>query len=85
MRDGTFRGRLVICAVFECLIDDRSTNPTEAAKQPDDFEEIIDNLNSLTRGRPPHPPRPFLPRPKPRGRRGAKRISGIAISEYSSL
>ena len=34
MRDGTFRGRLVICAVFECLIDDRSTNPTETAKQP---------------------------------------------------
>ena len=53
MRDGTFRGRLVICAVFECLIDDRSTNPTEAAKQPDDFGEIIDDLNSLTRGRPP--------------------------------
>ena len=30
--------------------------------------------SSLTRGRPPHPPRPLLPRPKPRWRRGAKRL-----------
>ena len=32
--------------------------------------------SSLTRGRPPHPPRPLLPRPKPRWRRGAKRLDG---------
>jgi hypothetical protein len=30
--------------------------------------------SSLTRGRPPQPPRPLLPRPKPRWRRGAKRL-----------
>ena len=33
-------------------------------------------LSSLTRGRPPQPPRPLLPRPKPRWRRGAKRLDG---------
>jgi hypothetical protein len=38
--------------------------------------------NSLTRGRPPQPPRPLLPRPKPRWRRGAKRLSRFVISEY---
>jgi len=32
--------------------------------------------SSLTRGRPPQPPRPLLPRPKPRWRRGAKRLDG---------
>jgi hypothetical protein len=34
--------------------------------------------SSLTRGRPPQPPRPLLPRPKPRWRRGAKRLDGAA-------
>ena len=33
--------------------------------------------NSLTRGLPPHPPRPLLPQPKPWGRGGAKRL-GLA-------
>ncbi len=35
--------------------------------------------SSLTRGRPPHPPRPLLPRPKPRWRRGAKRLDGADV------
>ena len=34
---------------------------------------------SLTRGRPPQPPRPLLPRPKPRWRRGAKRLDGVDV------
>ena len=34
----------------------------------------------LTRGLPPHPPRPLLPQPKPWGRGGAKRFGGCAIS-----
>ena len=35
--------------------------------------------SSLTRGRPPQPPRPLLPRPKPRWRRGAKRLDGAEV------
>ena len=35
--------------------------------------------SSLTRGRPPQPPRPLLPRPKPRWRRGAKRLDGADV------
>ena len=35
--------------------------------------------NSLKRGRPPQPPRPLLPRPKPRWRRGAKRLDGADV------
>ena len=35
--------------------------------------------SSLTRGRPPHPPRPLLPRPKPRWRRGAKPLDGADV------
>ena len=35
--------------------------------------------SSLTRGRPPQPPRPLLPRPKPRWRRGAKRLEGADV------
>ena len=40
--------------------------------------------NSLTRGRPPHPPRPLLPRPKPRWRRGAKRLGGAGLKREGS-
>ena len=36
--------------------------------------------NSLTRGLPPHPPRPLLPQPKPWGRGGAKRFRGRQLS-----
>jgi hypothetical protein len=36
-------------------------------------------LSSLTRGRPPQPPRPLLPRPKPRWRRGAKPLDGAVV------
>ena len=39
-------------------------------------------MNSLTRGLPPHPPRPFSP-VKARGRRGAKRFFAIANSPAS--
>ena len=39
--------------------------------------------SSLTRGRPPQPPRPLLPRPKPRWRRGAKRLDEAVILELS--
>ena len=35
--------------------------------------------SSLTRGRPPQPPRPLLPRPTPRWRRGAKRLDGADV------
>jgi hypothetical protein len=35
--------------------------------------------SSLTRGRPPQPPRPLFPRPKPRWRRGAKRLDGADV------
>ena len=35
--------------------------------------------SSLTRGRPPQPPRPLLPRPKPRWRRGARRLDGADV------
>jgi hypothetical protein len=35
--------------------------------------------NGLTRGLPPHPPRPLLPEPKPWGRGGAERFGGERI------
>ncbi len=63
------------------MISEKST-AIQTAKQPDDFGEIIYNLNRLMRGRPPHPPRPF-PSVKARVRRGAKRLAGrFYISEY---
>jgi len=55
------------------MISEKSST-IRTAKQPDDFGEIIYNPNSRACGRPPHPPRPFLPRPKPRWRRGANRL-----------
>jgi hypothetical protein len=44
----------------------------------------------LTRGRPPHPPRPLLPRPKPRWRRGGpsgwmERTWGVRCEESSQI
>ena len=43
------------------------------------LHEPYEQPNSPTRGRPPHPPRPLLPRPKPRWRRGAKRLDGADV------
>ena len=37
----------------------------------------MEQPNSLTRGLPPHPPRPALPQPKPWGRGGAKRVGRV--------
>jgi hypothetical protein len=63
------------------MISEKSST-IQAAKQPDDFGEIIYNLNRTMRGRPPQAPRPFSP-VKARGRRGAKRLVGrFYISEY---
>ena len=42
-------------------------------QQPGSLREIH-YPKSLTRGLPPHPPRPLLPQPKPWGRGGAKRF-----------
>ena len=47
-------------------------------QQPGSLREIH-CPNSLTRGLPPHPPRPLLPQPKPWGRGGAKRSWGERI------
>ena len=39
---------------------------------------------SITCSRPPQPPRPLLPRPKPRWRRGAKRLNGADVKREDS-
>ena len=54
----------------------------EDRKKVDGHSAMRGGLNSLTRGIPPHPPRPFSP-VKALGRRGARRFFAIANSPAS--